>query len=201
MDGVECFPDLLGICVQIAERQNSNTISFFSHSHSQRQKYGLLFRHTISKFMTFLNLHKEYEDVAVFKGFVTSYVVWFFSTMCFQVSPQTVCTRRCIVTLVAFVWFFSTACFQRSLQNYCPRGRNLTLVAFVWLFSTVHWCIVTLVTFVWFNDIASCLHPSNQSHNFQDFAPLPMCAVFWPNGCFKLSQIYHWLLVSNNYNV
>ena len=44
------------------------------------------------------------------------------------------------------------------------------------------------------------LHPSNQSHNFQDFAPLPMFVMFCPNGCFKLSQIYHWLLVSNNYN-
>ena len=51
-----------------------------------------------------------------------------------------------------------------------------------------------------FSSGLSHLNPSNQSHNFQDFAPLPMCVVFCPNGCFKLSQIYHWLLVSNNFN-
>jgi hypothetical protein len=39
------------------------------------------------------------------------------------------------------------------------------------------------------------LHPSNQDHNFQDFAPLSIFVL--PN----LSQIYYWLLVSNGQKV
>ena len=97
--------------------------------------------------------------------------------------------RRGIVTLVTFVWLFSTVHLQMLPQIVCPRR-----------------CIVTLVAFVWFNDIASCF--------LQDICILQTkviivkillhcectCIVFCPNGCFKLSQIYLWLLVFNNYN-
>ena len=41
----------------------------------------------------------------------------------------------------------------------------------------------------------SHLHPSNQSHHFHNFAPLPGCPVFCTNGCCKLRY-----LVSNIYN-
>ena len=37
-----------------------------------------------------------------------------FSLLRFKISPQHVCTRRCIVTLVAFVWLFATVRFQMS---------------------------------------------------------------------------------------
>ena len=52
-------------------------------------------------------------------------------------SAQHVCTRRCIVTLVAFVKLFSTVRFQMSPQHVCTRRGIVTLLAFVWLFSTV----------------------------------------------------------------
>ena len=79
--------------------------------------------------------------------------------MCFQMTPQTVCTRRCIVTLVTFVWFFSAVRFQMCPQIACPRECKVTLVAFVWFFSSVRFqmspqisclrrCKVTLVTSV-----------------------------------------------------
>ena len=55
--------------------------------------------------------------------------VWLLSTVCFQMSPQMSCLRGCIVTLVAFVWLFSTVCFQMSPQMACPRGGIFTLVA------------------------------------------------------------------------
>ena len=51
----------------------------------------------------------------------------------------------------------------------------------------------------YFSSGFSHLHPPNQDNN-QDFAPLPLLCLFFPNCCFKLSQIYHWLFVSNNHN-
>ena len=55
-------------------------------------------------------------------------------------------------------------------------------------------------TFQHFSSGFSHLHPSNKSHDFQDFVPLPRCLVLNPKCCFKLNQNYHWLLVSNNQN-
>ena len=48
---------LPNVFVQIAKRQNSNTISFVSHDHSQRQNYFccLMFCPMIKCFITFLN--------------------------------------------------------------------------------------------------------------------------------------------------
>ena len=65
-------------------------------------------------------------------------------------------------------------------------------------------CIVTLVAFMWLNGIVSIFHicilqTKHQIHYFQEFAPSPLCFVFCPNCCFKLSKIYYWLLVSNNH--
>ena len=82
-------------------------------------------------------------------------------------SPQNVCPRRSIITLVAFVGLFSAVCFQMCLQMVCMRGCIITLVAFVWLFSTVRFqmspqsvctgaCIVTLVALVWLFSTAQC---------------------------------------------
>ena len=93
--------------------------------------------------------------------------------MCFQMPPQTVCTRRSIVTLVTFVWFFSTVRFQMCPQTVCPRWCIVTLVAFVWFFSTVRFqmapqmaclrrCIVTLIAFVWlFSTVRFQMSPQN----------------------------------------
>ena len=90
-------------------------------------------------------------------------------------------------------------------QRAWVRTGKVTLIASVWLFSEkMHSHIGCICLILWHCQVFpsgwSHLHTSNQSHNFQDFAPLPMFVIFCPNGCFKLSQIYHWLLVSNNYN-
>ena len=86
--------------------------------------------------------------------------VWFFSTVCFQMRPQSEGTKRCIVTLVAFVWLLSTVSLHMFPQWTWIRGCIITLFAFVWLDPTVHFqmspqsacmrgCIITLVAFVW----------------------------------------------------
>ena len=94
------------------------------------------------------------------KGKVTFVaLVWLFSTVRFQMSPQISCNRRDIVALVAFVWLFSTVCFQMWPQWTWIRACIVTLVAFVWFFSTVRFymspqmaclrgCIVALVAFI-----------------------------------------------------
>ena len=81
-------------------------------------------------------------------------------------SPQMVCPRWCIVTLVTFVLLFSSVRFQMCPQIACLRGCIITLVAFVWLFPTVYFHmsfqmafvrgrIIALFTFVHFCDIFS----------------------------------------------
>ena len=105
---------------------------------------------------TLSNFHAV--QVKTFKRILNT--VWLFSAVCFQMRPQTVCPRRCKVTLVAFVWLFSTVRFQMSSQNVCARRGKFALIAFVWLFSTVvfhmfpqcAWIrayIITSVAFVW----------------------------------------------------
>ena len=63
--------------------------------------------------------------------------IWLFSTVGFQMSPQSTWVSAGIFTLVAFVRLFSGVCFQMCPQMVRPRGCIITLVAFVWLFSTV----------------------------------------------------------------
>ena len=107
----------------------------------------------------------------------------------YQVWHQTICPRGCKVTLAAFVanGLFSTVRFQMKPQIVFSRR-----------------CIVTFgyicLIFQHFSSRFSHWHPSNQSHNFLYYAPLPLCDLLCPNCCFKLSQIYYWLLISNNQN-
>ena len=130
--------------------------------------------------------------------------VWLFSTVYFQMCFQSSCIGGCKVTLVASIWFFSTVYLQMLPQMICPRGCKITFIACVGLFSTVHFqmfpqiaCnrrgIFTLAAFFlkyWHHLLFSSgfflLHPLNQGHKFP-FVPLPLCVVFCPNGCFKLS--------------
>ena len=63
-------------------------------------------------------------------------LVWFLSIVCFKMSPQTICPKGFIVTLVAFVWLFSYF-LQCAFSNVSSRRCKFTLVAFVWLFSSV----------------------------------------------------------------
>ena len=123
---------------------------------------------TKTKMKTYLNaqtVHTElYARIIQYSHLDTHFPcvpsVWLFSTVFFQMSSQTACTRGCKVTLIAFVWLFSTVRFQMLSQIACIRGCKITLVAFVWLFFTVRFqmcpqipclnrCIVTLVAFVW----------------------------------------------------
>ena len=106
--------------------------------------------------------------MACLRGWLVTLVAfaWLFSTVCFQMCPQSTCITGCILTLVAFVWFFPTVHFQMCPQIACPRRGIVTLVAFIRLFSTVRFqmcpqiacmrrCIVTLIASMWLNDIVS----------------------------------------------
>ena len=64
-----------------------------------------------------------------------------FSTVCFQMFPQIVCQRGCVVSLVAYVRLFSTLYYQMSSQPTCLRRWNVTLIASVCLFSNVYFQI------------------------------------------------------------
>ena len=66
------------------------------------------------------------------------HLYWLFPTVRFQMSPQSACTKGCIVTLVAFMWCFSTVCFQMCPQIFCVWSFRVTLVTLVWLLSNVH---------------------------------------------------------------
>ena len=46
-------------------------------------------------------------------------LVWLFFSVCFQMFPQTVWPRTCIITLVAFVWLFSTVRFECQCLLLC----------------------------------------------------------------------------------
>ena len=62
-----------------------------------------------------------------------------FSTVGFQMYPQSACIKGCIVTLAAFFALFSTVCSQMFPQNVCQRGCVVSLVAYVRLFSTLYY--------------------------------------------------------------
>ena len=96
------------------------------------------------------------------KDFPCVTLVWLFSTMCFQMSPQITCQRGCIVTLVAFV--FSTVRSQVCPEIACLRRDKVTLVAFVWRFILAHFC-----------------HYSNSFHSYIVFIQI----------IFKI-MIHHW---------
>ena len=57
-----------------------------------------------------------------------------YSTMCLQMFPQNVRTRKCIATLVAFVRLFSTMHFQMFPKIACPEGCIIALAAFFFIF-------------------------------------------------------------------
>ena len=68
--------------------------------------------------------------------------VWFFSSMCFQMSPQVACISICKFTLVAFVWLFTTVCSQMSFQITCVRRCKATLAAYGNFFLAVWFHII-----------------------------------------------------------
>ena len=51
--------------------------------------------------------------------------VWLCSTVCFQMFPRIVCTKRSITTLVALIWLFSTGYYQMVPQSACIRGEDV----------------------------------------------------------------------------
>ena len=60
--------------------------------------------------------------------------------------PQMACSRRCIVTLVAFVCLFTTVHFQMSFQSPCIAGFKFTLVALIVLI--IFCCILSSIDIV-----------------------------------------------------
>ena len=136
--------------------------------------------------------------------------VWLFSTVRFQMCPQISCMRRGIVALVAFVWFFSAVplkLLHKRMQIHigfifltflhCVISNASSNGLYLKIHSRIGCIYATQRQY--FSSGFSHLHPPNQDNN-QDFAPLPLLCLFFPNCCFKLSQIYHWLFVSNNHN-
>ena len=93
-------------------------------------------------------------------------IVWFFSSVRFQMYPQSACVRRGIAALVAFVFYrvflnvspnglskrmhnhidyicltFLLCAFSNVSSKYFNKMHIVTLIAFIWLFSTVHFQI------------------------------------------------------------
>ena len=52
-------------------------------------------------------------------------------SMIFLVSPQMAYLNRCKIALVALVWFFSTMSFDMFPQTVCPGRYKIALIAFV----------------------------------------------------------------------
>ena len=85
-------------------------------------------------------------------------LVWLFSVVCFQMSPQIACLRRGKVTLAAFVRLFSTVYFHMIPQRACIIWSKVTLAAFFyfsrlcvfkWALKWLAWgSIVALVAFI-----------------------------------------------------
>ena len=144
-------------------------ISFVFHSHSQTKIFMLspVPSHDYQFYHILKSTYIWHCCIQRIRHNLGATLVWLVSTVCFQMSPQTVCPRRGIVTLVAHVWLFSTVRFQMCPKSACIRGCKATLVAFVWLFSTVCFqmcpqmaclrrCIVALVALVWLFSSVCC---------------------------------------------
>ena len=112
--------------------------------------------------------------------------------MCFQMSPQIVCTRGHIIARVTFVWLFFTVCFQMSPQISCLVGYKITLFAFVPQMACPRGCIVKLVAFVDFSTLCviKCiikLHELLCSSKYCDWIHWP-CSQHWPRAHIKHRQ-------------
>ena len=84
------------------------------NKHSRSCSICLVFKYTLKLL--------AWKKVAPIASFYTS-------PLC--VHSQTVCQRKCIVALVAFVWFFSTVCSQMLPQIVCITWNIITHVT--WL--------------------------------------------------------------------
>ena len=114
-------------------------------------------RHTSCTYLTFL--HYVFSNVysnSNSNSLSLVEFVWFFSTVCFQMSPKTACLRRCIVTLAAFVWHFPLLVFKWVLKSpvweyakshWLHLFDFSPLCVFKWVLKS--YCIITLVAFVW----------------------------------------------------
>ena len=128
--------------------------------------------------------------------------VQLFSTVYFQMSPQSTYIRGCIITLIAFfftflesvfsnvssnglykkmqshintfVWLCSTVCFQMSPQITCTKRSITTLVALIWLFSTGYYQMVPQSACIRGEDV--------KSHWLHLFDYSLMCVLTW---CLK----------------
>ena len=63
-------------------------------------------------------------------------------------SAVSVCPRRCIITLIAFVWLTSSVCFQMCPQMACIGGRQLHLHLFGFSPLCVFKCLITVRRFL-----------------------------------------------------
>ena len=90
-------------------------------------------KYTYTTFLCCAHLNVFSNRLSNFMKIALVAFLWFFSTVCFQMFPQTTCLRRYEVTVITIVRHHSTVCLQIALPNL----QNFALVAFTWLFSTV----------------------------------------------------------------
>ena len=93
------------------------------------------------------------QRAATVKCLLTSLGVAMFGKLCprvsFQVSSDTACQKKFIVSLVTFERFFSRVNYQMSSQIACQNRCIVTLVAFELLFSSVSF--QTFSQIIWVN--------------------------------------------------
>ena len=122
--------------------------------------------------------------MAWFRIYIVTLVafVWLFSTVCFQMCPQTVCLKRGKVALVAFVRLFSTMRFQMCLQIACPRR------VIVWLYSMVCFQMCFQMFSPWGWKVTLVAFLSEGIEYFLFF----QCIIFYelPNGMYFLAILH-----------
>ena len=112
---------------------------------------------------------KRFEDTFKF----THLTFDLFSSVNFQMIPQIVCTRGCIVALVAFVWLFPTVYFHMNLQMAFVRGRIIAL------FTFVHFCDIFSLCLGDFHILFAQAMDFNHIHSLYLIVLLPMATPWY----------------------
>ena len=108
--------------------------------------------------------------------------VCFFSAVCYQMSPQIICLRTCVITLATFFWLFSAVCFQMSPHIVCPSGRKATLVTLVFpltCFCHSHGSFCFIIVFIWVKMLKILIHHNLQERRRRDKCWTSVPLMFW----------------------
>ena len=138
------------------------------------------------------------QRAATVKCLLTSLGVAMFGKLCprvsFQVSSDTACQKKFIVSLVAFERFFSWVNFQTSSQGACQNRRKVALVAFV--LGSEFSDVVKL--HVWTNALSHWLH----FYDFFSRASFQMSSqAACQNRCIVTLVAFEWLFSSVSFQM